>query len=261
MRIEGFESLPGKGIAAFVEGRRYLLGSHRLIEEESLCDDTTDEVIEQCEGGARTAVVLAAEKGVLGIIVIRDALRKESTRALDELRRLGIDRLVMLTGDNEGTARAIAAELGILYYASGLLPEEKVEKVRELLLSHGKVAFVGDGVNDAPALAVASVGIAMGGTGSDITLETSDITLVSGDLTRLPYTVKLGRKALRVIKQNITLSIVTKVVFFSLAIPGVATLWMAVGADMGASLLVIANGMRLLMKDDAAPGRKGEIRS
>jgi Cd2+/Zn2+-exporting ATPase len=261
MRVEGFESLPGKGVRAVVNGRRYVLGSYRLIEEETLCDDTTDEIIEECEVGARTAVVLAGERGVLGIIVIADALREESKQALRELEALGIDRIVMLTGDNEGTARAIAAELGIHDYQSGLLPEEKVAKVRELLASHGKVAFVGDGVNDAPALATATVGIAMGGTGSDITLETSDITLVSGDLTGIPSTVRRGRRALRVIKQNITISLAAKLVFFALAVPGLATLWMAVGADMGASLIVIANGMKLLAREAASPNRKVELRS
>jgi Cd2+/Zn2+-exporting ATPase len=248
-QVNGFESIPGKGVKAEVDGRSYILGSHRLIEENNLCNERIDEIIEVHEKNARTTVMLADEGAVLGIIVITDALRAESREALEELKQLGIEKIVMLTGDNEGTARAIAGELGIDYYESGLLPEEKVAKVRELLVSHGRVAFVGDGVNDAPALATATVGMAMGSTGTDVALETSDVALMSDDLTKIPYIIKLGKKALRVIKENITVALVTKLIFFALAIPGLATLWMAVGADMGASLIVILNGMRLLSDD------------
>jgi len=244
-----FESLPGKGVRAKIEDTSYFLGSHRLIEEEGLCNRRIDEIVRSHEESARTVVMLADAEAVLGVIVIADTLREESRGALTELGRLGIERVVMLTGDDEGTAKATARALGISSYESGLLPEEKVEKVKELLTSYGKVAFVGDGVNDAPALATATIGIAMGGAGTDVALETSDIALMSDDLSKIPYTIKLGKKALRVIKENITLAIITKLVFFALAVPGIATLWMAVGADMGASLVVILNGLRLLKSD------------
>ncbi|MFQ6105130.1 MAG: heavy metal translocating P-type ATPase [Candidatus Glassbacteria bacterium] len=247
--VDAFESIAGKGVRARMDGKSYILGSHRLIEEEGRCNSEADEIMEDHEKHARTTVMLADGNGLLGIIVIADTLRDGSEKALDELRRLGVEDLLMLTGDNEGTARAIAGKLGINHYASGLLPEEKVEKMRELLTSGKKVAFVGDGVNDAPALAVATVGMAMGSSGTDVALETSDIALMSDDLSKIPYTIKLGKKALGVIRENITVALITKLVFFTLAIPGLATLWMAVGADMGASLVVILNGMRLLGKD------------
>jgi len=203
-------------------------------------------VIERMEESGKTVVMLAEEGNLLGMIAISDAVREQCHGALDELRKVGVERIIMLTGDNEGTAKAIAENLGLDEYHAELLPEEKVEKVRELLGEGSKVAFVGDGVNDAPALAVSTVGMAMGATGTDIALETSDVALMSDDLTRIPYVIRLGKKALWVVKENITVALVTKFVFFALAVPGLATLWMAVGADMGASLVVIANGMRLL---------------
>jgi len=241
-----FESIPGKGVRANLDGKYFLLGSHRFIEEENLCNIKADEIIAKHEKRAHTTVLLADRKELLGIIVISDTLRPQSISAVEELASLGVDPVVMLTGDNEGTASAIAGELGIRNYHSGLLPGEKVEKVKELLDVHGTVAVVGDGVNDAPALAVATIGVAMGSTGTDVALETSDVALMSDDLTRVPYLIRLGRKTLRVIKENITIALLTKFVFFALALSGLATLWMAVGADMGASLIVIVNGMRLL---------------
>jgi len=154
--------------------------------------------------------------------------------------------MVMLTGDNEGTARAIATQVSVDEFRADLLPEDKVDAIDTLLTEYGRVAMVGDGVNDAPALARATVGIAMGAAGTDTALETADIALMADDLSRLPLAMKLSRRALGVVKQNIGLSLLIKAVFLALALPGYATLWMAVFADMGASLIVILNGMRLL---------------
>jgi Cd2+/Zn2+-exporting ATPase len=192
-----------------------------------------------------------------GIIALADMVRGRSREAIAALREAGIQHTVMLTGDNEGTARAIAAQVGVDEFRSDLLPEDKVDAIDTLLAEYGRVAMVGDGVNDAPALARATVGIAMGAAGTDTALETADIALMADDLSRLPLAMRLSRRALGVVKQNIGLSLLFKAVFLALALPGYATLWMAVFADMGASLIVILNGMRLLR--DGASQRTGRI--
>lgn len=194
----------------------------------------------------KTIVVLGTKDGALGVMAIADELRAASKDAIGSLHQHGIERVVMLTGDNETTARAIASKLGIDEYHAGLLPEDKVGVVQRLLASHGKVAMIGDGVNDAPALATATVGIAMGTAGSDAALETADIALMADDLSKVPYVVALSRRTLRIIKQNIMLALLVKSIFLALAFPGWLTLWLAVVGDMGISLVVIANGMRLL---------------
>jgi Cd2+/Zn2+-exporting ATPase len=184
-----------------------------------------------------------------GALALGDRIRPQAAAALRALRSMGIRRLVMLTGDNEGTARAVAMALGqpgVDEIRAGLLPEDKVAAVQELRRGGGRVLMVGDGVNDAPALAAADVGVAMGSAGSDVALETADIALMADDLSRLPDAVRFARKAERIIRTNIGLSLLTKAVFVVLAVAGVATLWMAVLADMGASLLVITNGLRAL---------------
>jgi Cd2+/Zn2+-exporting ATPase len=165
------------------------------------------------------------------------------------LRREGVERIVMLTGDNRASAEALAQELGMDESRAELLPHDKVEAVRSLRQSYGTVAMVGDGVNDAPALAAADIGIAMGAAGTDAALETADIALMADELLKIPFAIRLGRATLRNIQINVTLSLGLKAVFLALAVVGSATLWMAVVADMGASLLVIANGMRLLRAD------------
>src|SRR5690606_27130248 len=171
-------------------------------------------------------------------------------QALEKLHRLGIRKTVMLTGDNQGTARAIAQTVGIDEYRAELLPQDKLEAIRKLKQDHGKVAMVGDGINDAPALATATVGIAMGGAGTDTALETADIALMADDLSNLLFMVKLSRNVLSIIKQNITFSLVIKAVALILIVPGWLTLWMAIFADMGATLLVTLNGLRLLRVKD-----------
>jgi len=181
-----------------------------------------------------------------GIVAMADTVRPDAREAIAVLKRRGIRRTVMLTGDNERTAAAIAAQVGVDEAWANLLPEDKVEAVEKLLAEYEQVAMVGDGVNDAPALARATVGIAMGGAGTDQALETADIVLMADDLSKLPLAMQLSRSALGIIRQNIALSLLVKIAFMALAIPGLATLWMAVFADVGASLIVILNGMRLL---------------
>jgi len=192
-----------------------------------------------------------------GMIALADTVRGQSRVSIAALREAGIQRMVMLTGDNEGTAWAIATQVGVDEFRADLLPEDKVDAIDALLAEYGRVAMVGDGVNDAPALARATVGIAMGAAGTDTALETADIALMADDLSRLPWAMKLSRRALGVVKQNIGLSLLIKAVFLALALSGYATLWMAVFADMGASLIVILNGMRLLR--DGTLQRTGRI--
>jgi len=251
--VEEFQSLPGRGAKARVNGETYFVGNHRLFEEKGLCSPEIDRRLEALEREGKTAVLLGREGKVLGVITLADEIRKESFDSLPRLRGLGIAKIVLLTGDNRGTAEAIARRLGIEEFHAELLPEDKLAVVRHLADRYGKVAMVGDGVNDAPALAAATLGIAMGTAGTDQALETADVALMADDLTKLPLVIHLSRRTMRIIKQNIAFSILVKGTFVALAPLGLATLWMAVGADMGASLLVIVNGLRLLRSDAVSP--------
>jgi Cd2+/Zn2+-exporting ATPase len=244
-----FLSIPGRGAEALVGGQPALVGNHRLIEERALCNADIHSQLDALAATGRTAVLVARPGRPLGIIALADRARESGRDAVEMLRRYGIERIVMLTGDNQASADALAQELGVDEARAELLPHDKVEAVRSLRRSYGTVAMVGDGVNDAPALAAADVGIAMGAAGTDAALETADIALMADELLKIPFAIRLGRATLRNIKVNVTLSLGLKAVFLALAVVGSATLWMAVVADMGASLLVIANGMRLLRAD------------
>ena len=222
------------------------IGSHRLLHEKGGETTALHERILGLEDAGHSVVLIGNDNHICGVISIADALRPESRSAVKALKKSGIQKVVMLTGDNEGTARAVAEAAGVDHYEAELLPEDKVEAVEKLLAEYEQVAMVGDGVNDAPALARATVGIAMGGAGTDQALETADIVLMADDLSKLPLAMQLSRSALGIIRQNIALSLLVKIAFMALAIPGLATLWMAVFADVGASLIVILNGMRLL---------------
>ena len=194
-------------------------------------------------------MLVAREGRPLGIIALADRPRESGRDAIEMLRRQGVQRVVMLTGDNHASADALARDIGVDETHAELLPDDKVTAVQALKRKYGTVAMVGDGVNDAPALAAADVGIAMGAAGTDAALETADIALMADELLKIPFAIRLGRATLRNIRVNVTLSLALKAVFLALAVAGSATLWMAVLADMGASLLVIANGMRLLRAD------------
>lgn len=244
--ISDFEALPGRGVQGKVEGHTYILGNHRLFEERGLCSPEIEKVLEAREREGKTVIIIGSTDKVLGLVSIADQPRPEAREAIERLRHLGIRHISMLTGDNRGTARAIADKLGIDEPLAELLPADKVDAVKELVRQYGKVGMVGDGVNDAPAMAVATAGIAMGAAGTDAAMETADIVLMGDDLSRLPFAIRLSRKTLHVVRQNIGLALGLKAIFLVLAIPGYATLWMAVFADMGASLLVIANSLRLL---------------
>lgn len=240
-----FRELVGRGVQARVEGRLLALGNERLCRERGV-QAGVSEVLRPLEQQGKTAVMLLEGTKALAVIAVADQPRSGAAEAMALLRRVGIRKIIMLTGDNEATARAVADRLGLDGYRAELLPEDKVQVVREAEARGERVAFVGDGVNDAPALAAASVGIAMGAAGTDAALETADVALMTDTLSKLSVGVRMSRKTLRIIKQNITFSLAIKAIFVVLAITGWATLWMAVAADMGASLAVIANGLRAL---------------
>jgi Cd2+/Zn2+-exporting ATPase len=244
-----FQSIPGRGAEAVVGGQHALVGNHRLIEERGLCNAAIHSRLDALAASGRTAVLIARPERPLGIIALADRSRESARDTIDMLRRQGVERVVMLTGDNHASAAVLARELGVDETYAELLPHDKVEAVHRLRAKHGTVAMVGDGVNDAPALAAADVGISMGAAGTDVALETADIALMADELLKIPFAIRLGRATLRNIQMNVALSLALKAVFLALAIMGSATLWMAVMADMGASLLVIANGMRLLRAD------------
>jgi Cd2+/Zn2+-exporting ATPase len=246
---DGVSALAGRGAEGRVGGARVLLGNHRLFEERGLCSPEFHDRLADMEAKARTAVLVASNDRTIGIIAVADRPRANARDAVDLLRRQGVQHIVMLTGDSHGAARAMAAELGVDEFRAELLPEDKVAAVEELRRTFGSVAMVGDGVNDAPALASADVGIAMGVAGSDAALETADIALMADDLMRIPYTLRLSRATVRNIRMNLAISVVLKAAFVVAAVGGVATLWMAVLADTGASVLVIANALRLLRAD------------
>lgn len=255
--------LPGRGARGRVSGQSVLVGSHRLFDEMSLCDHALDLDLARFESEGKTVVLVGRDdrRELVGVIALADIPRPEAAAAVAELRQRGL-AVALLTGDNARTGLALAQKLGVEEAFADLLPEDKVEQVRALRARYGSVAMVGDGVNDAPALASASVGIAMGQRGTDVALETADVVLMADDLGRIPAVIALGRAMRRVIVQNVTFSLAVKALVLGLALAGYGSLWAAVAADMGASLVVIANGMRLLggsvRADDALSGHDVE---
>jgi Cd2+/Zn2+-exporting ATPase len=241
---DGFRSFPGLGASAVIGGETYRIGNHRWIHESGFCSDALEAKLERHEEKGKTAIVLVRESTPVAVIAVSDVLRPEAVGALDELRRLGV-RTHMVTGDNAATAKAVAAAAGVERFKGEMLPEEKLAWISELSTT-GKVAMVGDGVNDAPALARADVGIAMGFGGSDTAVETADVALMKDDVRAVPTYLRLSRATVRILAQNIVSSVAIKGAFIVLTFSGHATLWMAVFADMGVSLLVVFNGMRLL---------------
>jgi Cd2+/Zn2+-exporting ATPase len=241
-----FQTLQGKGARGTVDGHPYWLGSHRHLEERGLETPEVHALLETQEAEGRTLVAFGTDGELMGFLALADDVRPRTPGTLQRLREAGVEHLVMLTGDNRGTAVAVAAHVGIGEFQSDLLPEDKVKAIESLVATYGQVAMVGDGVNDAPAMARASLGIAMGAMGSDAAIETADIALMTDDLTRLPWLIQHSRRTLAVIRQNITFALAVKAVFVILTLAGHASLWSAIAADMGASLLVIFNGLRLL---------------
>ncbi len=244
--ISDFSAIHGKGASALVGGRPYWIGSHRLLEERGQETPRVHEQLEAMSRQGRSVVVLGNDEHVCGFIALADGLRQETPAAMADLRAAGIEALVMLTGDNKETALSVAERAGIDQVFAELLPEDKISRIEGLTEQYGHVAMVGDGVNDAPAMARAGIGIAMGAAGSDAAIETADIALMSDDLSRLPWLVHHSRRTMGVIRANIALSLGIKALFVVLTLVGSASLWSAIAADMGASLLVTFNGLRLL---------------
>ncbi|MBI2303295.1 MAG: cadmium-translocating P-type ATPase [Chloroflexi bacterium] len=248
--ITDFEAIPGLGARASVNGSTYYVGSLGLFRRLSVPLGDAEIRVRGLEEEGKTPLLVGTPQEVVGIVAVADQPRVTAQTAVQELHQSGIETVVMLTGDNEGTARSVAKQVGVDDYRAELLPQDKVDTVKGLLGRYGKVAMVGDGVNDAPALAASTVGIAMGGAGSDVALETADIVLMGDNPAKVPYVMHLSRRTLSIIRQNIAFAIMVKAVFVALAFPGWTTLWMAVAADVGTSLVVILNGMRLLRHHD-----------
>jgi len=240
------QAVPGMGIRGKVNGGIYILGNPTLFDNGSGLSGSQRAAVEEWERKGATVVLIGIGKMPLGMVVLRDSVREEANAGLAELRLLGAKELTMLTGDNPETGRAIAAQLPIDTVRAGLLPEDKVRLVREAVAMGKKVAMVGDGINDAPALASATVGVVMGAAGTGVALEAGDVALMGDDLRKLPFAVRLGRRTLRIIRFNVAFSLATKALFLVLATMGMVTLWMGVAADMGVSLLVVGNSMRLI---------------
>ncbi|MDQ0041029.1 heavy metal translocating P-type ATPase [Variovorax boronicumulans] len=246
--VGDFTALPGRGVQAVLSGQSYMLGNHRLIEEKGLCTPALEAELKRHEEAGRTVTLLASSQAVLALFAVADTIKESSQAAVAELRALGVVP-VMLTGDNAATARTIGGHAGIEDVRGNLLPEEKLGAIKAMQARYGAVAMTGDGINDAPALAQADIGFAMGGAGTDTAMEAADVVIMNDDLRRIPETIRLSRRAHAVLWQNITLALGIKGVFFVLAVFGSATMWMAVFADMGASLLVVANGLRLMRSE------------
>lgn len=250
---QGVQAIRGKGVIGRVGDREAWLGSRAFLEERATSVNGA-EALERADalaGAGRTVVAVGDAESVWGLIAVADAVRLEAKKIVADLHAAGIERVVMLTGDNRATAERIAGETGVDEVHAELLPERKVAAVEELVARYGAVAMIGDGVNDAPAMARANVGVAMGAVGSDAAIETADIALMQDDLSRLPWLIRHSKATLSVIRQNIAFSIGVKAVFTVLTVMGAASLWGAIAADVGASLLVVLNGLRLINREQA----------
>ncbi|MEK4010215.1 heavy metal translocating P-type ATPase [Peribacillus sp. FSL M8-0224] len=243
---ELYKSIVGKGVQATIQGDIFYAGNLKLFEEMNVDLEDIKKHIHEIQNKGKTVVIIGTQTQVIGVIAVSDTIRDTSASALEALKQSGVNQTVMLTGDNEGTAKMIAFEANVNRYFADLLPEDKVDAIKKLQNEGHKVAMVGDGINDAPALATADLGIAMGGAGTDTAMETADIVLMADNLDKLSHTMKLSKKALTIIKQNIWFSIIIKVLALVFIFPGWLTLWIAVLSDTGAALIVILNAMRLL---------------
>lgn len=250
--VERFAAVTGHGVEGIIDGHAYLLGNHRFAHETGICNPSLELALSNLEEEAYSIVIVGHKphdgcKGeVVGIIALKDAIRKESKHSLLDLKESGVEKIILLSGDNQKTVTALTKELPLDESYGDLLPEDKVKHIEKLKSTYGVVAMVGDGVNDAPAMARASIGIAMGFVGSDTAIETSDVTLMTDDLKQVAVAIKAGRRALKIIQFNIAFALATKAIFLALTFLGYSNLWLAVAADTGAALLVILNSLRLL---------------
>jgi len=245
--VSGFAALAGRGVRGDIDGHTYHLGNHRLVEELGLCSPQLEAQLDELERQGKTVVLLLDRSGPLALFAVADTVKDTSRQAIAELHALGI-KTVMLTGDNPHTAQAIAAQVGIDRAEGNLLPADKLTTIEQLYAQGHRVGMVGDGINDAPALARAEIGFAMAAAGTDTAIETADVALMDDDLRKIPAFVRLSRQSAAILTQNIVLALGIKAIFLAITFAGMATLWMAVFADMGVSLLVVFNGLRLLRK-------------
>ncbi len=246
--VDHFDSIAGRGIVIRFDNRDYTIGNHQLIEDRGLCSAAVEEKLNMLEKEGKTATIVCSSDEVLGIIGVADAVRSESRAVIQRLRESGVKEIVMISGDGNGAVRSAASNLGIDDCYGELLPADKVAFVNKMKSKHGGIAMVGDGVNDAPALAASSLGIAMGISGTDVALETADVVLMKDDLSKIYSLISIGKKTMKVLRQNIALALAVKCAFLLLAVFGFATLWMAVIADDGVTLLVVMNSLRLLRR-------------
>lgn len=256
LRAEAFESVPGRGVRGQVAGRTYLVGNLALLREGGIDVAPVEQVLARVEAAGRSGILVAEPARPLGIVAVADTPRPEAALAVQRLRAMGVRHQAMLTGDSERVARAVAESAGLDGHRASLLPEQKMEAVREYRQHYGAVAMVGDGVNDAPALAAADVGIVMGAAGSDTAMETADVALMGDDLLRLPFLIALSRRTRAVIRQNVGFSLATKGALIVAAVTSGLPLWLAVVGDVGVSLIVTLNALRLL-----APGAESGVTS
>ncbi|MCJ8202962.1 heavy metal translocating P-type ATPase [Pseudomonas sp. RGM2987] len=245
--VDNFQALPGRGVRGDIGGKTYHLGNHRLVEDLGLCSPELEEQLFALEKQGKSVVLLLDGTGPLALFAVADTVKDSSREAIRQLHDLGIKTL-MLTGDNAHTAEAIAAQVGMDQARGDLLPEDKLRAIEDLYAKGHRVGMVGDGINDAPALARSEIGFAMAAAGTDTAIETADVALMDDDLRKIPAFIRLSRQTSRILKQNIALALVIKAIFLGVTFAGFATMWMAVFADMGVSLLVVFNGLRLVRK-------------
>lgn len=251
-QVEEFTSITGRGIKGIVNGTTYYIGSPKLFKELNVSDFSLgfENNVKILQNQGKTAMIIGTKKTILGVIAVADEVRETSKNVIQKLHQLGIKQTIMLTGDNQGTANAIGTHVGVSDIQSELMPQDKLDYIKKMQSEYDNVAMIGDGVNDAPALAASTVGIAMGGAGTDTAIETADIALMGDDLSKLPFAVRLSRKTLNIIKANITFAIGIKIIALLLVIPGWLTLWIAILSDMGATILVALNSLRLMRVKD-----------
>ncbi|NUU33777.1 heavy metal translocating P-type ATPase [Pseudomonas sp. C2B4] len=247
LTVDNFEALGGRGVRGEINGQLYHLGNHRLVEDLGLCSPELEEKLFALEKQGKSVVLLLDRSGPLALFAVADTVKESSREAIQQLHDLGIKTL-MLTGDNVHTAQAIAAQVGIDQAQGDLLPTDKLQAIETLYAQGHQVGMVGDGINDAPALARSQIGFAMAAAGTDTAIETADVALMDDDLRKIPAFIRLSRQTSSILKQNIALALVIKAIFLGVTFAGLATMWMAVFADMGVSLLVVFNGLRLLRK-------------
>ena len=248
--VEEFEAIPGRGVRARVDGTVYICGSPDYLSALGYEVASHQETIAQVQNAGKTALLVAKDWQITGLIATMDTLRRDAQPTLTAISAMGIAPIVLLSGDSKPTAAAIGEQLPVDDVFGELLPEQKVAVVQDLVAAHGKVLMVGDGVNDAPALATATAGITLGGAGTDVAMETADVVLMGDDLSKIPGALQLSRKTMAVIKQNITISLGIKALVLLLTLLGLASLWMAILADVGATLVVAGNGLRLLRQNE-----------